>query len=164
MRWSNAIMSDTDTVIRQFRDQDEDAVISVWYRSGRAAYHFLPDWQMLTLEHARELFRKTIRPRCRIWVGLRHEQIVAFLAMAGSYIDRMYVDPAEWHKGWGTQLVLFAKTVHPSGLELHTHQENRAARQFYERHGFRAVKFGVSPPPENAADVEYHWRPNGSVE
>ena len=56
--------------------------------------------------------------------------------------------------------IAFAKTLHPDGLELHTHQENHAARQLYERHGFRAVKFGLSPPPENAPDVEYHWRPD----
>ena len=101
-----------------------------------------------------------IRPRCNIWVGTRYEQVVAFLAMAGSYVDRMYVDPTEWRKGWGTRLVLFAKTLHPNGLELRTHQGNHAARQLYEKHGFRAVKFGLSPPPENAPDVEYHWRPD----
>ena len=33
-------------------------------------------------------------------------------------------------------------------------------RQLYETHGFGAVKFGVSPPPESAPDVEYHWRPD----
>jgi ribosomal protein S18 acetylase RimI-like enzyme len=54
---------------------------------------------------------------------------------------------------------LLAKRLHPNGLELHTHQENHAARRLYEQHGFRAVKFGLSPPPENAPDVEYHWRP-----
>jgi hypothetical protein len=30
----------------------------------------------------------------------------------------------------------------------------------YERHGFKAVKFGTSPPPESAPNVEYHWRPD----
>jgi hypothetical protein len=29
----------------------------------------------------------------------------------------------------------------------------------YEKHGFKAVKFGLSPPPESAPDVEYRWRP-----
>jgi GNAT superfamily N-acetyltransferase len=111
------------------------------------------------LEQAGKVFRETIRPRCTIWVGAYHEDIVGFLAMADSYIDRMYVDPAEWRNGWGTQFINFAKTLHPSGLQLHTHQENRAARQLYEKHGFRAVKFGLSPPPESAPDVEYHWRP-----
>ena len=87
------------------------------------------------------------------------ERVVAYLAMQGTYIDRLYVDPCEWRKGWGTHLVNFAKQLSPSGLELHTHQANVAARALYERHGFRAVKFGLSPAPESAPDVEYHWRP-----
>jgi ribosomal protein S18 acetylase RimI-like enzyme len=80
--------------------------------------------------------------------------------MRGSYIDRLYVDPAEGRKGWGTRLVDFAKSVSPGGLELCTHQQNHGARALYERHGFTAVRFGTSPAPENAPDVEYHWRPD----
>ena len=152
-------MSDATTAVRPFEDQDERAVIGVWHRSGRAAYGFLPTWQALTLERAGDIFRDVIRPRCLIWVGTRNEQVVAFLAMAGSYIDRMYVDPAEWRKGWGTRFVLLAKELHPEGLELHTHLQNHAARRLYEKYGFKAVKFGLSPAPENAPDVEYHWRP-----
>jgi GNAT superfamily N-acetyltransferase len=84
---------------------------------------------------------------------------VAYLAITGTHIDRLYIDPREWRKGWGTQLVNFAKQLSPSGLELHTDQANGAARLLYECHGFQAVKFGLSPPPESAPDVEYHWRP-----
>jgi GNAT superfamily N-acetyltransferase len=153
------IVNDASNAIRPFEDRDEAAVIAVWHRSGRAAYQFLPTWEAFTPERAREVFREVIRPRCSIWVGTRHKHVVAFLAMADSYVDRMYVDPPEWRQGWGTRLVLLAKTVHPNGLELHTHQENHAARQLYEKHGFRVVRFGFSPPPENAPDVEYHWRP-----
>jgi putative acetyltransferase len=158
-RW-DAALNDAITDIRPFRDQDEPAVVGVWHRSGQRAYWYLPNWQRLTLERAGDIFREVIRPRCNIWVGTRNGEVVAFLAMTGSYIDRMYVDPSEWRKGWGTRLVLLAKTLHPDRLELHTHQENHAARQLYERHGFRAVKFGLSPPPENSPDVEYHWRPD----
>jgi hypothetical protein len=52
---------------------------------------------------------------------MRHEHVVAFLAMMGSYIDRTFVDPSEWRRGWGTRLVLLAQTLQPDGLELHTH-------------------------------------------
>ena len=72
--------------------------------------------------------------------------------------DRLFVDPPEWRKGWGTQLIVLAKRCHRTG-SLQTHQENYAARALYERQGFKAVKFGISPPPESAPDVEYHWRP-----
>ena len=150
--------------IRPYGEEDESAVVAVWHRSGRAAYTYLPTWQAFTLEHAREVFRDVIRANCGIWVGTLDEQIVAYLAMDGSSIDRLYVDPAEWRQGWGTRFVQFAKTLYPDGLELFTHQENHAARALYEKHGFRAVRFGVSPPPESAPDVEYHWRPTDADE
>jgi ribosomal protein S18 acetylase RimI-like enzyme len=60
-------------------------------------------------------------------------------------------------------LVVFAKSLSPNGLELHTHQANHAARRLYEKHGFKAVKFGTSPLPESAPDVEYHWRPGNKA-
>jgi len=56
-------------------------------------------------------------------------------------------------------LIHHAKKLFPYGLELHTHQKNIAACRFYEKHGFVAVRFGISPPPESEPDVEYHWRP-----
>jgi len=145
--------------IRKFHDTDEADVVGVWYRSGMAAYTCLPTWQAMTLEQARLVWTNIIRPKCTIWVGTLDEQIVAYLAMSGSYIDRLYADPAEWRKGWGTRFVNLAKQLSPQGLELHTHVENLAARALYERHGFKAVRFGTSPPPESAPDVEYHWRP-----
>ena len=153
-------MRDASQAIRPSAEDDASAVIGVWHRSGQAAYPYLPTWQALPLERAGEIFGAAIRPRCNIWVGTRQGEVVAFLALAGSYIDRMYVDPPEWRKGWGTAFIRLAKRLHPTGLELRTHQENRAARELYEKHGFTAVRFGVSPPPESAPDVEYHWRPN----
>jgi len=145
--------------IRQFEDADEDAVVGVWHRAGLVTYSFLPNWQALTLEHARTVFHDVIRSRCAIWVGTLDDEIVAYMAMSGSYLDRLYVDPREWRVGWGTRFVELAKQLSPHGVELHTHQENYAARALYEKHGFQAVAFGLSPPPESAPDVEYHWRP-----
>lgn len=145
--------------IRPFQVADETEVVTVWHRSGQAVYTFLPTWQALTLETAHTVFQNVIRPNCTIWVGTLDQRIVAFLAMNGSYIDRLYVDPDEWRKGWGTRFIHLAKQRSPQGVKLYTHVENWAARALYERHGFKAVKFGISPPPESAPDVEYHWYP-----
>ena len=150
---------DTFRNIREFQEADESEVAGVWHRSGLAAYTFLPTWQAMTLEQAHWVVRNVVRPKCAIWVGTLNEQIVAYLAMNGSYIDRLYVDPSEWRKGWGTRFINLAKQLSPHSLELHTHQENYAACALYERHGFRVVKFGISPPPESAPDVEYSWHP-----
>src|SRR5215471_686758 len=115
-------------IIREFQHADAADVVDVWHRSGRATYTFLPTWQAFTLEQARWVFENVIRPHCAIWVATLDERVVAYLAMKGTYIDRLYVDPREWRTGWGTQFVNFAKRVSPHGLELHTHQENFAAR------------------------------------
>jgi GNAT superfamily N-acetyltransferase len=146
-------------LIRPYRATDKVDVVGVWHRSGLAAYTYLPTWQALTLETAYWVFENIILPKDELWVGTENERIVAYLAINGSYIDRLYVDPPEWHKGWGTHFIIFAKKLSPTGLECHTHQENTAARALYEQHGFFPVKFGISPAPESAPDVEYHWRP-----
>jgi putative acetyltransferase len=146
--------------IRPYRLTDESVVVGVWHRSGRAAYPFLPIWQAFTLEQAHSVFQHVIVPHCELWVATRSSQVVAYLALRQSYIDRLYVDPPEQRKRWGSRLIAHAKILHPHGLELHTHQQNYAARALYERHGFVAVKFGISPPPQSAPDVEYHWRPH----
>jgi len=161
MAWASERESDAPAglSIRQYQEGDEAQVVGVWHRSGRARYTFLPTWQQFSLEMARNVFGEVIRPNCQIWVGVRGDRIVAYLAMNGSQIARMYVDPNEWRKGWGTRLLELAKKLSPEGLELYTHQQNASARAFYEEHGFIAVKFGISPPPERAPDVEYHWRP-----
>jgi hypothetical protein len=52
-----------------------------------------------------------------------------------------------------------ARELSPRGLRLFTHQANAKARAFYEKEGFRVVRFGTSPPPESAPDVEYAWAP-----
>jgi hypothetical protein len=60
-----------------------------------------------TVEQARRVFDCVIRPNCEVWVGTLDERVVAYLAMKRTYIDRLYVDPPEWRKGWGTQLVKY---------------------------------------------------------
>ncbi len=156
-------MAHLNVTIRPYQDDDEPAVVGVWHRSAQAAYAFLPSRQTLTLDRAGTIFREVIRVQCDIWVATFDQQVVAYLALKGSYIDRMFVDPGEWRKGLGTRLVMLAKTLSPNGLELHTHQENHAARSLFEKHDFKAVKFGTSPPPESAPDVEYHWRPDNKA-
>ena len=149
--------------IRPYEPADEASVVEVWHRAGQAEYTYLPTWQAFTLEQAHAVFTQHIQPKCDLWVGTDSERIVAYLAMNGSTVDRLYVDPAEQGKGWGSRLIEFAKQQCLSDLDLFTHQENTRARALYERYGFVAVRFGISPPPESAPDVEYHWRPDGNA-
>jgi hypothetical protein len=92
-------MGDAEQLIRPYEEADEREVVSLWHRSVLAAYPYLPTAQSLTREKAGEVFREVIRPGKSLWVGVQDGHIVAYLALRGSYIDRLYVDPAEWHQG-----------------------------------------------------------------
>ena len=147
--------------VRLLRDQELEEVIAVWHDARKETHTSIgiEIEQGVTLDDSRGVFRSAIAPRCQLWVAERRGQILGFLAMRGSYIDRMYVRPSTQGCGVGTALLEKARELSPTGLELHTHQANRRARDFYEKRGFRAVRVGVSPPPENEPDVEYWWRP-----
>jgi putative acetyltransferase len=145
--------------IRRMMKSESNSVVELWHTTKRDAYPYLPLEQERTLEDDLRFFHEKLFPRCDIWVAEEKGRLVGFLAIQGGYVDRLYVLPNCQRVGIGTALIEHAMTISPPGLELHTHQKNTAARNFYEKRGFVAVRFGVSPPPESEPDVEYQWRP-----
>ena len=150
-------------MIRLFTEPVELRLAEIWHLAGLDEYTYLPAFQALDADQALQVFRDVIVSNCRIWLETHHETIRGFIALNGSYIDRLYVDPEYQRLGTGGALMNHAKSMFGAGLELHTHQQNSRARAFYEKHGFAAVKYGISPAPECVPDVEYHWRPKIAV-
>ncbi len=139
---------------------DENRIAEIWLQSGLDEYTYLPDFQSLDFDQALKIFREVIVPDFDVWVEESQNVIRGYLAVKGSYIDRLYVDPVSQRRGVGEALLQHAKSMVPKGLELRTHQKNHRARKFYEKHNFRVTRYGISPPPESVPDVEYHWRPD----
>lgn len=146
-------------MIRQFSSSDETRAAEIWLKAGLEEYTYLPKFQALDEEKALQVFHEIIALKCDIWLEVNELCIQGFIALQGSYIDRLYIDPEFQRQGIGTALIRYAIEKSPTGLELCTHQQNRRACKFYEKLGFKAVKHGISPPPESVPDVEYHWRP-----
>jgi ribosomal protein S18 acetylase RimI-like enzyme len=149
--------------VRKMLESESTAVVGLWHATKKSAYPYLPLEQGRTLEGDSDFFHQVILQRCDIWVAEQQGKLVGFLAIHGSYIDRLYVSPNVQRCGIGAALLTHAMKLSPAGLELHTHQKNLTARSFYEKHGFRSVRFGVSPPPESEPDIEYQWRPVTTV-
>ena len=150
-------------VLHPLTPDDVTETARVWHDAKQQAYPYLPLEQGRTPQDDEQVFREVILPACDIWVATKDGLLVAFVALRASFIDRLYVHPQHQRRGIGSALMEHAKSLSPAGLELFTHQKNLQARAFYERHGFNAVRFGISPPPENEPDVEYHWRPAGNA-
>jgi len=146
------------SIIREYRPDDFDAVTSLWRISREKS---LPDFQREKghfFYEDRGYFRDHILKNNQLWVVDSGQQPVAFMAMNKDFIDQLYIHPGYQRRGLGKDLLNFARERSPNHLWLYTLLVNVGARAFYEKNGFVAEKFGVSPPPENEPDVEYHWR------
>ena len=144
--------------IREYRPEDFDAVTILWRISQEKALPELIRTKGHFFYEDQEFFRNHILKENKVWVVEMHNRPVAFLAMRDDFIDHLYVHPDYQKRGVGKALLEFARQLSPDHLWLYTLQANVNAMAFYEKNGFVAEKFGVSPPPENEPDVEYHWR------
>ena len=145
--------------LRPYAPADFDATVGVWRASKRAAFPYVEAQQRWTLEDDAGHFRKVISVECEVWLAELVGRIAGLLARKGDFIDQLFVHPDLQRRGMGTALLRKAAELSPDGLRLFTFQRNERARRFYEKHGFRVVKFGTSRPPENEPDVEYRWEP-----
>lgn len=144
--------------IREYHSQDFDAVTILWRIAREKS---LPEFQREKghfFHEDRNYFQNHILPNNQVWVAEWGQQLVAFMAMKADFIDQLYIHPDYQRRGIGQALLDFARKRSPDHLWLYTLQINLNARAFYEKNGFVAEKLGMSPPPENEPDVEYHWR------
>ena len=151
-------MSDAAPVaIRRMAPIELDEVIDVLFRSLQGSLASLRPEQLRTEAAYKGFFRDVVVVTRDIWVAELGGRVAGVLALEGKDVDRLYVAPEAQGRSIGTALLEHAKSLNPRGLTLITNQSNTGARRFYERHGFTARKFGMSPPPENEPDVAYAW-------
>lgn len=145
-------------LIRDYRSEDFDAVTILWRVSREKS---LPEFQRAKghfFYEDQDYFRDHILRQNQVFVVENDHRPVAFMAMRDDFIDHLYVHPDHQQRGVGKALLDLARQRSPEHVWLYTLQINTQARAFYEKNGFVAEKFGMSPPPESEPDVEYHWR------
>jgi ribosomal protein S18 acetylase RimI-like enzyme len=151
-----------DILIREYQPRDFDAATILWRIAREKS---LPQFQILKghfFFEDQDYFRDHILRANNVFVVETEHRPIAFLAIRDDFIDQLYVHPDFQRRGIGTALLAHARQLSPEHLWLYTLQINLKARAFYEKNGFVAEKFGISPPPENEPDVEYHWRKSQS--
>lgn len=143
--------------IRPIEESDIEATVRMWRRSREGVQPELEARLKYSPMDDLKFFTETLLKQCLVWIAIAREQPVGLLAISEDSVEQIYVDPVEQRRGVGTMLLNFAKKKSPARLQLHTHQSNTGARNFYEQHGFRAVQFGISSAPESEPDVLYAW-------
>jgi ribosomal protein S18 acetylase RimI-like enzyme len=150
--------------IRDFRADDFDALTILWRVAREKS---LPEFQNAKghfFYEDQDYFRDHILEESHVFVVENDRRPIAFMAMKGEFVDQLYVHPDCQNQGVGKALLDLARKISPEHVWLYTLQINLNAREFYEKNGFIAEKFGISPPPESEPDVEYHWRNHHSLQ
>lgn len=144
-------------IVRRFAETDFHDLVPRWHETNRVSYPYSAVHQGHTLADATAFFRNRVLADCEVWVAERDGSLAGVLALEGPWIRHIAVFLGRQRAGIGTALLQKARERSPRELRLYTFRRNEPARAFYERHGFVAVAFGVSPPPESEPDVEYRW-------
>jgi GNAT superfamily N-acetyltransferase len=143
--------------VRAYDDADFDVVTERWHETNVVSFRHVAEHQKHRLSDARGFFRHHVLPVCDVWVAAHAAQVLGVIALEAPWIRQLAIFPEFQRQGVGTALLRRALERSPAELRLFTFQRNVPARAFYEKHGFTAVAFGVSPAPELEPDVEYRW-------
>ena len=145
--------------VRDFAEPDFDELVTLWHETNLLSYPYVRAHQEHSLADASHFFRNNVLAECRVWVAesasRRH---LGLVALGGAWIRQLAVFPPFQRQGIGSALLREARKHSPGELRLYTFQRNLAARAFYEHHGFKVVRLGVSPAPEAEPDIEFRWQ------
>jgi ribosomal protein S18 acetylase RimI-like enzyme len=144
--------------IRPFEPEDLTCVVALWHEAKRQAFPYVEVQQRYTWEENLAFFETYLLYLCRLWVAEEEGEAVGFMALRRGWIDQLFVRVDRQGQGIGSALIDKAKELADGDLDLFTYEKNHGARALYERHGFEAVSFGMSLPPENEPHVQYRWR------
>jgi putative acetyltransferase len=145
--------------LRPYNTADLAEVVSLWRASKRVAFPYVEAQQRYSLEDDTNHFHNVVTQECEVWLAESGGQVFGRMAIMDDLIDQLFVRVEAQGQGIGSSLLNKARELSPDGLRAFTFQKNLAARLFFEKHGFKVVREGVSPPPENEPDFEYAWRP-----
>ena len=136
-------------VLRRARPADAEAVADVHLAARRAAMPYLPE--IYTDDATRDWVREVVLPRDEVHVAEADRRVVGFVALAGSLLEHLYVEPTAQGRGIGGALLALAKELRPEGFDLWVFQRNEQARAFYERRGLRLSSSRTEPATRNAS-------------
>ena len=127
-------------MVRQYSDNDIDAVMQIWLDTNIQAHHFIPsDYWRTNCNIVKE--HKSSFPTA----------IDGFIGLNDDYIEGVFVKETMQSKGIGKQLLNHAKEF-KSKLKLSVYQENEKAIKFYLREKFSIQSESVD---DNTGEKEF---------
>jgi GNAT superfamily N-acetyltransferase len=96
--------------------------------------------------------------RAAVAVATVEGRIVGFSAVAGGWLDHLYVEPAHQRQGIGSALLDRAKVANPDGLTLWVFEPNAGAQALYSAAGFIELeRTDGRGNDEGVPDIKMFW-------
>ena len=129
-------------MIRKYRPEDCEEVLSVWAAASALAHPFLSE---AFLEQERHDIRTIYMPRAETWVWEADGHVVGYIALLGHEVGAIFVDPRFQRSGIGWALMDHARALRGE-LEVEVFSDNLMGRSFYAKVGFEPVLQKVHEP------------------
>lgn len=134
-------------MIREFRDMDTEAVMSIWLNSNIEAHPFVKQsyWESNYQTVQEQLLQ------AEVYVCEKNGEVQGFIGLMDRYIAGVFVDGKQRGRGVGKKLLDYAKGLYDT-LSLSVYAKNERAKVFYLREGFVVSAEGIEV--ENS-ELEY---------
>ena len=123
-------------MIRPYRPEDLDAVVTVWAKASAVAHPFFSA-EFVAEEH-RNISTEFL-PSAETWVWQSDGQVVGFISLLGNEVGAIFVHPKFQRVGIGRALMDHVRGLRAE-LELEVFTENELGRAFYEKYGFELMQ------------------------
>ena len=114
----------------------------------------ITDWHPLSEQ--RQAFLENVLPHNTVKLAIVGEELYGFIAASAESVSQLYVRVDQHRRGIGKRMLDWAKQQSSGSLWLHTFQQSKVARAFYESQGFREVERGFEDMWQ-LADIKYSW-------
>ncbi|WP_415404542.1 GNAT family N-acetyltransferase [Tateyamaria sp. SN3-11] len=119
-------------MIRHYQASDTDALVALWHKANALAHPFLT--KAFVAKVAQDM-RDIYLPNAETWVCVQNGAPVGFIALVGTEIGGLFVDPDHHGHGHGKALTDHGVGLH-GPLSVEVFEENSLGRRFYDRYGF----------------------------
>lgn len=125
-------------MIRRFKFDDLDAVMTLWLEGNLTAHNFIDKkyW------HAKYRAVSQLLPSADVYVYEQDGVICAFAGVSEGYVNGIFVAGDMRSQGIGGQIIAELKKIY-GALSLRVYEKNHRAVKFYTRMGFHIESIGV---------------------
>ncbi|MDJ0718308.1 MAG: GNAT family N-acetyltransferase [Prochloraceae cyanobacterium] len=124
-------------MIREYKQEDLDDLLSTWTAASEIAHPFLTK-EFLGKE--RENIAKVYLPNTQTWVCEEDGFVVGFVSLLGNEVGALFVHPKHHRKGIGRSLMDKVRALGGGQLFVEVFAANKMGRGFYSKYGFEPIE------------------------